>query len=194
MDLVRRLALGILAAAALHGGARADPLAPLIAEAAARFELPESWLRAVMQAESAGRVRAVSPAGAMGLMQVMPATYAELRRRYGLGPDPFEPRDNILAGAAYLREMFDRYGAPGFLAAYNAGPARLDDHLLRGRPLPAETRRYVAGLAPKVATTPAPPDPAASGLFAVTGDAGSPPASIDADGLFVALGAAASAE
>jgi hypothetical protein len=122
----------------------------LVREAAVRFALPEPWIRHVMGAESAFRVRAVSRAGAMGLMQLMPQTYAELRTRYGLGGDPFGARNNILAGAAYLREMYDRYGAPGFLAAYNAGPARYDQHLIFGRALPAETRAYVANLAPKI--------------------------------------------
>ena len=80
----------------------------------------------------------------------MPKTYAELRVRHRLGADPCDPHDNILAGAAYLREMLDRYGAPGFLAAYNAGPARYDEHLMRGRPLPGETQDYVAKLAPMI--------------------------------------------
>jgi soluble lytic murein transglycosylase-like protein len=121
-----------------------------IAEAVQRFGLPEAWIRAVMRVESAFQPRAVSHAGAMGLMQVMPQTYAELRGRYGLGADPFHPRDNILAGAAYLREMYDRFGARGFLAAYNAGPARYQQHLIEGRPLPLETRAYVAKLTPAV--------------------------------------------
>ena len=86
----------------------------------------------------------------MGLMQVMPQTYAALRARYGLGADPYAPRDNILAGAAYLRELLDRYGVPWFLAAYNAGPARLDAFLHTGRTLPAETQRYLAALAPQI--------------------------------------------
>ena len=100
-----------------------------------------------MRVESAGDVRAISSAGAMGLMQVMPATWADLRARHRLGANPYDPRDNILAGAAYLREMHDRYGSPGFLAAYNAGPGRYEEYLA-GRPLPAETRAYVASLAP----------------------------------------------
>lgn len=120
-----------------------------IAEAARRFGLPSAWIAAVMQVESAGRPRAVSSAGAMGLMQIMPDTWAGLRRRHGLGDDPFDPRDNILGGTAYLREMYDRFGAPGFLAAYNAGPGRYEQHLA-GRPLPAETRAYVAMLAPVI--------------------------------------------
>ena len=129
--------------------AAAHPYAAHIAEASQRFGIPEHWIRAVLRAESAGDVRAISSAGAMGLMQVMPVTWAELRDRYGLGRDPYDPRDNILAGTAYLREMFDRYGNVGaMLAAYNAGPGRYDEHLATGRALPAETRAYVAALAP----------------------------------------------
>jgi hypothetical protein len=96
-----------------------------------------------MQAESGGVVRAVSPKGAMGLMQIMPDTWDELRSRYGLGPDPYDPHDNIIAGTAYLRELLDRYGERGFLAAYNAGPSRYEEHLATGRPLPSETLSYM---------------------------------------------------
>lgn len=128
-----------------------------IAEAAQRFAIPERWIRAVMRAESANDPLAVSSAGAMGLMQIMPRTWDELRARYGLGSDPFEPRDNILAGTAYLREMYDRFGAPGFLAAYNAGPERYAEHLATGRQLPRETRAYVAALAPVVTGAPTVP-------------------------------------
>lgn len=122
---------------------------PLIAEAADRFTIPRTWVREVMRAESAGCAEidgrpVVSPAGAIGLMQVMPATYAELRARHALGPDPHVPHDNVLAGAAYLRELHDRFGAPGFLAAYHAGPARYETHRSRGDPLPQETQRYLA--------------------------------------------------
>ncbi|MBV7255891.1 lytic transglycosylase domain-containing protein [Pacificimonas sp. WHA3] len=124
-----------------------------IAEAAARFRIPERWIRVVMQAESVGNRRAVSRAGAMGLMQIMPATWAELRARHGLGDDPFDSRDNIMAGAAYIRAMYDRFGAPGFLAAYNAGPERYAQHLATGRPLPRETRAYLRSLAPLIDTS-----------------------------------------
>ena len=147
--------------------AAAHPHAVQIAEASQRFGIPEHWIVAVLRAESAGDVRAVSTAGAMGLMQVMPVTWAELRDRYGLGRDPYDPRDNILAGTAYLREMFDRYGnVAAMLAAYNAGPGRYDEYLATGRTLPAETRAYIAALAPildgAAATEPpssAPPPP-----------------------------------
>ncbi|TWB03485.1 transglycosylase-like protein with SLT domain [Gluconacetobacter diazotrophicus] len=87
----------------------------------------------------------------MGLMQVMPGTWSSLRISLGLGDDPFDPHDNILAGATYLRWMRDRYGEAGFLAAYNAGPARYDEHLATGRPLPAETRNYVASVSARLA-------------------------------------------
>ncbi len=133
---------------------QAHPIADHIAEAARRFGVPAAWIRAVMDAESAGDVHAVSRKGAMGLMQIMPDTWSELRARYGLGRDPFDPHDNILAGTAYLREMHDRYGSPGFLAAYNAGPQRYDEYLAGIRALPAETRAYVALLAPLVGGKP----------------------------------------
>jgi soluble lytic murein transglycosylase-like protein len=126
-----------------------DPHGAHIAEASQRFGIPEHWIRVVLRAESAGDVRAISTAGAIGLMQVMPDTWAGLRMRYRLGRDPYDPRDNILAGTAYLREMWDRYGTvAAMLAAYNAGPGRYDDHRATGRPLPAETRAYVAALVP----------------------------------------------
>jgi cell division septation protein DedD len=113
------------------------------------------WVRAVMRVESGGSEYIngqliTSPVGAMGLMQVMPSTYDELRGRYSLSNDPFDPHDNIIAGVAYMREMYDIYGSPGFLAAYNAGPARLDDYLANNRPLPDETRRYVAMIGPNL--------------------------------------------
>jgi soluble lytic murein transglycosylase-like protein len=129
-----------------------DPFAAFIDGAARRFGVPALWVHFVMQAESAGNARVVSSKGAIGLMQIMPDTYARLRQSYGLGADPFQPRDNIMAGAAYLREMYDRYGSAGFLAAYNAGPGRYEDHLATGRPLPEETRLYLARLAPLIAS------------------------------------------
>lgn len=133
---------------------RREPAAGLfadfVAEAAQRFGVPALWINAVMMEESAGDVRAVSRQGAMGLMQIMPDTWEDLRSRHGLGLDPFDPRDNILAGAAYLREMHDRFGFPGFLAAYNAGPKRYEAYLTAARELPMETQVYVAALAPMI--------------------------------------------
>jgi hypothetical protein len=129
-------------------GPPSDPWGPYIREASGRFGVPELWVRRVMRQESGGQEDVISWAGAMGLMQVMPDTYDGLRYRYSLGEDPFDPHNNILAGTAYLREMYDRFGAPGFLAAYNAGPNRLDRYLNNGTPLPEETVNYVASIAP----------------------------------------------
>ena len=129
-----------------------DPWGPYIHEASGRFGVPENWIRSVMRQESGGQEDVISWAGAMGLMQVMPDTYDGLRARYNLGDDPFNPHNNILAGTAYLREMYDRFGSPGFLAAYNAGPNRLDQYLSNGAPLPTETVNYVASMAPLLET------------------------------------------
>ncbi|MBN9362801.1 MULTISPECIES: lytic transglycosylase domain-containing protein [unclassified Devosia] len=156
-----------------------------VAEASQRFRIPEAWIHAVLDAESAHDIGAVSDAGAMGLMQIMPDTWAELRVRYSFGDDPFDPRDNILAGTAYLREMLDRYGnVAAMLAAYNAGLGRYDEYLSTGRPLPAETRAYVAKLAPILggealpggaSTTPSPPtDWREAPLFVAPALGGSP--------------------
>lgn len=128
-----------------------DPWSAHIAEAAHRFAIPERWIRVIMAVESLSDPAALSPKGAIGLMQIMPATWEELRTRYGLGDDPWQPRDNILAGAAYLREMHDHYGSvDAMLAAYNAGPARYDEHLASGRTLPAETLDYVVKITPMI--------------------------------------------
>ena len=125
---------------------RANAVAAAIAEAPRRFAVPETWIRA----ESNGDEAIVSPAGAIGLMQVMPETYAELRLALGIGPDPFAIRDNILAGAAYLRQMHDRYGIVGMAGSYNAGPRRWEQHLSGNRRLPRETVGYIAKLAPNI--------------------------------------------
>lgn len=195
--VVRGFAL--LAALSLYGASSASgqdaasevqsrrvDIGPHVTEAAQRFGLPESWIYAVIRTESAGRINAISSAGAMGLMQLMPGTWARQRTRFGLGSDPFDPRDNIMAGTSYLREMYDSYGASGFLAAYNAGPGRYEDWRDRGRQLPAETREYVtrisamlqSGSAPAVAASAAPVQVARtnwtqSHLFAVRTDASS---------------------
>src|SRR5260370_5559606 len=145
-----------------NGSPTIDRWAAYIAEAAQRFGRPEAWVRAVMQAESRGGANATSPAGAIGLMQIMPDTYAELRARHGLAANGYDPHDNIIAGTAYMSEMIELFGVPNFLAAYNAGPSRLEDHLQRGRPLPEETQRYLAQIgklpvgAPPSSEAPAP--------------------------------------
>ena len=133
-----------------------DPWGPYIREAAGRFGMPEDWIRAVIRQESGGHQAGAdgapitSSAGAMGLMQVMPGTYAGLRQRHALGDDPYEPRSNILAGTAYLREMHARFGAPAFLAAYNAGPDRVAAYLAGSTMLPDETVSYVAAIGPRI--------------------------------------------
>ena len=137
-------------------GPPSDPWGPYITKASARFDVPERWIREVMRVESNNQLYqngklTTSSAGAMGLMQVMPGTYEGLRARHDLDDDPFHPHDNIMAGTAYIREMYDLYGSPGFLAAYNAGPRRFEDYAIRSRGLPNETRRYVAKIAPNIA-------------------------------------------
>jgi soluble lytic murein transglycosylase-like protein len=123
------------------------PWAVYVTEASRRFGIPEDWIERVMKAETGGRThlngRPIrSKVGAMGLMQLMPGTWAEMQSAHGLGADPDDPRDNILAGTAYLRAMFDRFGYPGMFGAYNAGPARYAASL-NGVPLPGETRAYL---------------------------------------------------
>jgi soluble lytic murein transglycosylase-like protein len=131
---------------------------PLMAEASRRFNVPQAWIRAVMVVESGGRTMAgenrplVSSAGALGLMQLMPDTYNDMRVQYGLGPDPHNPHDNILAGAAFLRRLFLTYGYPAMFSAYNDGPGNFEERLLRGELLPQETRGYVADITQALAT------------------------------------------
>lgn len=162
MGALRRAALAwslVLAAPAAAGPV--DRWSGHVAEASVRFGIPEPWIRRVMQAESGGRThlngRPIrSHAGAMGLMQLMPGTWREMRALHGLGTNPDDPRDNILAGTAYLRAMYERFGYPGLFAAYNAGPARFSRHLATGRRLPRETVAYVhnvAGSGAPVATS-----------------------------------------
>ena len=164
MDRVTLLMFGMIAFApcACSASTGAEPVAisqiphlqrwhEFTGEASRRFRIPQAWIYAVMDAESGGKTMLdgrpiTSRAGAMGLMQVMPETYEDMRAEYGLGADPHDPRDNILAGTAYLSAMFDRFGFPGLFAAYNAGPERYEEHLKRGKPLPKETVAYLKQL------------------------------------------------
>lgn len=148
MDILKTtlLALGLLLAAPAEA-VSIGRWSSEIEEASTRFKVPETWIRRVMEAESGGRTRLagkpiVSRAGAMGLMQLMPGTWADMRKVLALGSDPHDPRDNILAGTLYLRLLFDRFGYPGLFAAYNAGPQRFADALSGRWRLPAETRAY----------------------------------------------------
>lgn len=143
--------IACVAALAVAIPAQAESLAdwrPYITEASLRFGVPTAWIERVMQAESRGKTRLGgrpirSRAGAMGLMQLMPGTWEAMRRALGLGANPDNPRDNILAGTFYLRLMFDRFGYPGLFAAYNAGPGRYAVHLATGSALPGETIAYL---------------------------------------------------
>lgn len=134
--------------------AKADSVSrwqPYITEASQRFGIPEGWIYKVMRAESGGQTHRKgrpirSRVGAMGLLQIMPGTWGELRARYGLGSNPDDPRDNIMGGSAYLREMYDRFGYPGLFAAYNAGPARYAAYRAGRSRLPSETISYVASI------------------------------------------------
>ncbi|MBF0887300.1 MULTISPECIES: transglycosylase SLT domain-containing protein [Gluconobacter] len=138
-------------------GPAGDPWRPYILQAASRFSIPQDWIRAVIHQESGGHQfldgrPITSHSGAMGLMQLMPQTYADMRSRYGLRSDPYEPHDNIMAGTGYISILARKYGAPAFLAAYNAGPQRLEEYLSEGRQLPNETVNYVANITPHLGT------------------------------------------
>ena len=110
----------------------------IIRDASVREGVDEDLIRAVMEAESGFRADAVSKAGAMGLMQLMPGTAR------GLGvKDPFDPAANVAGGAKYLRTMLDRFeSVPLALAAYNAGPGAVEKY--GGVPPYAETKSYVS--------------------------------------------------
>lgn len=126
-----------------------DRWAPYIKEASRRFKISTDWIKAVMRVESGGRTLSddnqpiTSTAGAMGVMQVMPETFQDMRLQYGLGDDPHDPHDNILAGTAYLSWLKEKYGYPKMFAAYNAGPATFEAQSTGKRKLPKETRDYI---------------------------------------------------
>ncbi len=109
----------------------------LIKEAAARYQVDPRLVAAVAQTESGGNQEAVSPAGAVGVMQLMPETAA------GLGVNPYEKRQNIEGGAKYLRQMMDTFGGDvqKAVAAYNAGPQAVKEY--NGIPPYRETQDYV---------------------------------------------------
>jgi hypothetical protein len=130
----------------------------LVAKASKRFGVPTVWLRAVMQLESGGRTMLaenrpiVSSMGAMGLMQLMPATYETMRRQYGLGRNPHDPHDNIFAAAAYLSWLKFKYGYPNMFAAYNDGPRNLEARLFDARLLPLETQNYLTRIVARISS------------------------------------------
>jgi len=153
MGSLRQLLVGVSLVAAPP--AWAETVAdwrPYIAEASTRCGIPVTWIERVIRAESSGQTMLYgrpirSSAGAIGLMQLMPGTWVDMRVRLGLGSNPDEPRDNILAGTCYLRLMYDRFGYPGLFAAYHAGPGRYAMHLASGRALPDATLAYLSSVA-----------------------------------------------
>lgn len=142
----------------MSGTERMSRWNPFIKEAARRFRVPDSWIRAVMTIESGGRTMLgenmpmTSSAGAMGLMQVMPQTWVQMHRAYRLGENPYNPRDNILAGTAYMELLYRQYGYPGLFAAYNDGPGMLEAHRRMRQFMPAETTDYVLDIASILST------------------------------------------
>ena len=155
-------------------GPPGDPWGPYIQEASHRFSVPDRWIREVMRQESGGHQYLngqpiTSDAGAAGLMQIMPATYEELRERFSLGGDPYDPHDNIVAGTGYIADLYAQYGSPGFLAAYNAGPHRVDLYIAGRGPLPNETINYLASIAPRLGN-----DRPMTGPLAAYADTGRP--------------------
>lgn len=184
MAALIRIAAALALALVAATPARAHPIdrwRPLIAEASQRFDIPTVWIERVMRAESAGMTMMGgqpirSRAGAIGLMQLMPATWAEMRARLGLGSNPDDPRDNILAGTFYLRLMYERFGYPGLFAAYNAGPARYAGYLAGRQSLPGETIAYLSTVSGR-ALSPATPSPVPTPqlLFAVRRDTSATP-------------------
>jgi soluble lytic murein transglycosylase-like protein len=124
---------------------RAEQLQSLLQQASREHSVKEDLLRAVMEKESGYRPCAVSPKGALGLMQLMPATAEELGVR-----DPFDPKENLNAGARHLRRLLDHYKGDVALAlgAYNAGAARVDS--AKGVPAIPETKNYVTEILSKL--------------------------------------------
>lgn len=170
--LIRTIAMVALLTATPAEASAVDRWRPFVAEASARFGIPAAWIERVIEAESGGRTtlrgRPIrSRAGAIGLMQLMPATWAEMRARLGLGSDPDDPRNNILAGTFYLRLMYERFGYPGLFAAYNAGPGRYAAYLAGKQSLPAETIAYLAAVGGASGRAAPPQGADAEPLFAV---------------------------
>lgn len=115
-----------------------DVVERAVRDAVREYNLPRALLYAVIHAESGGETTAASHAGALGLMQLMPAT----ARAMGV-EDPLDPRQNVLGGARYLHRLLERYEGRLrlALAAYNAGPGRIEEH--GGVPPFPETRRFL---------------------------------------------------
>jgi soluble lytic murein transglycosylase-like protein len=176
--LIPLAALLALAAGPDRATVPMDRWHPFIEEASTRFGVPSVWIERVLRAESAGTILDGAPirsrVGAIGLMQLMPQTWIDMRAALHLGGNPDDPHDNILAGSFYLRQMYDRFGYPGLFAAYNAGPARYAAHLATGAPLAAETRSYLAEVTDSSDTASPVPGPFAIAPTAPAAAAGAP--------------------
>ncbi|WP_146207982.1 transglycosylase SLT domain-containing protein [Azospirillum sp. TSH64] len=127
---------------------------PQVNALSAKYGIDPNFVRRIMQQESGGRqfgkdgLPLTSSAGAIGPMQVMPGTFADMARRYGIKGGITDPDANIEAGVAYLSEQLKRFGnETTAAAAYNAGPERVKDNIADGRPLPSETKKYIASIA-----------------------------------------------
>lgn len=122
-------------------------LSPYYDAAGARFGLSPAFVRAYAQAESQANPNAVGPLTrhgwrAQGAMQMAPATYAEMAKKHGLGGDPKNPADNVMAGAAYLRQLIDEFGPESetVALAWNAGPGYARQYLAGKKGMPQQTR------------------------------------------------------
>lgn len=132
-----------------------DPWGPYINQSSQRFNVPDQWIRAIILQETRGyqyynKRPVTSPHGAKGLMQIKSTTYKDLAKRYNLGNDVYDPHDNIMAGTGYIRTLYNKYGAPGFVAAYHGGPGTLDAYLKRGTALPKATKNYMISVTPNL--------------------------------------------
>ncbi len=132
-----------------------DPWGPYINQSSQRFNVPDQWIRAIILQETRGyqyfnKRPVTSPHGAKGLMQIKSATYKDLAKRYNLGSDVYDPHDNIMAGTGYIHTLYNKYGAPGFVAAYHGGPGTLDAYLKRKTPLPKTTKNYLISVTPNL--------------------------------------------
>lgn len=194
--LTRVLAASLLFAASPAQADAVERWRPIIEDASARFSIPTRWIERVIRAESGGRTmlsgRPIrSRAGAIGLMQLMPATWEQMRARLQLGNDPDDPRNNILAGTGFLRLMYDRFGYPGLFGAYNAGPTAYAAFLAGRRQLPGETVAYLGTVGGAVKPGASAPQPAPRpSLFVVGRDANrdQPPSTpIEGPGLLFAV-------
>ncbi len=141
-DAARDAAPKALRAAGAKGKTEAlpiadKPLADLVREASAKFGVDPKLVSAVAEVESGGNQNAVSGAGAVGVMQLMPETAA------GLGVNPYDEKENVEGGAKYIKEMLDTFGGDvkKAVAAYNAGPQAVKDY--GGVPPYRETQNYV---------------------------------------------------